>query len=169
MIDEIETHLHPKWQREILPILSKLFPNIQFFIATHSPQIVASVKSESVFICDNFNVEKVPFKTFGEDSNSILNEIFNTTDRPIPYIKLIQKFDDLIDNDASIGKSYAEVCKDVNSLLTKAVERRLIADVPFGAFLSGGIDSSAIVGLMSKVSSSRIDLVAAVKLSHFEE
>lgn len=57
---------------------------------------------------------------------------------------------------ASDGKSYSEVCKDVNQLLTKAVERRLIADVPFGAFLSGGIDSSAIVGLMSKVSTEKV-------------
>ena len=57
---------------------------------------------------------------------------------------------------ASDGKSYTDVCKDVNNLLTKAVERRLIADVPFGAFLSGGIDSSAIVGLMSKVSTEKV-------------
>ncbi|HLC83474.1 MAG TPA: asparagine synthase (glutamine-hydrolyzing), partial [Bacteroidia bacterium] len=57
---------------------------------------------------------------------------------------------------ASDGKSYEEVCKDVNHLLTKAVERRLIADVPFGAFLSGGIDSSAIVGLMTKVSTEKV-------------
>ena len=57
---------------------------------------------------------------------------------------------------ASEGKSYTEVCKDVNQLLTKSVERRLIADVPFGAFLSGGIDSSAIVGMMSKVSTEKV-------------
>ncbi len=59
-------------------------------------------------------------------------------------------------SDESKGKSYKEVCSDVNTLLTKSVERRLIADVPFGAFLSGGIDSSAIVGLMSKVSTEKI-------------
>lgn len=59
-------------------------------------------------------------------------------------------------SNASKGKSYEEVCKDVNQLLTKSVERRLIADVPFGAFLSGGIDSSAIVGLMSKVSAEKV-------------
>ncbi len=52
--------------------------------------------------------------------------------------------------------SYDETCKTVNHLLTASVERRLIADVPFGAFLSGGIDSSAIVGLMSKVSSEKV-------------
>ncbi|MGQ0829905.1 MAG: asparagine synthase (glutamine-hydrolyzing) [Bacteroidota bacterium] len=59
-------------------------------------------------------------------------------------------------NKIAEGKNYKEVCKDVNHLLTKAVERRLVADVPFGAFLSGGIDSSAIVGLMSKVSSEKV-------------
>lgn len=52
--------------------------------------------------------------------------------------------------------SYEETCKSINHLLTASVERRLVADVPFGAFLSGGIDSSAIVGLMSKVSSQKI-------------
>ncbi|MES2515797.1 MAG: asparagine synthase (glutamine-hydrolyzing) [Bacteroidota bacterium] len=52
--------------------------------------------------------------------------------------------------------SYEQTCKKVNELLTASVERRLVADVPFGAFLSGGIDSSAIVGLMSKVSSEKV-------------
>lgn len=52
--------------------------------------------------------------------------------------------------------SYKETCSKVNELLMASVERRLLADVPFGAFLSGGIDSSAIVGLMSKVSSEKV-------------
>ncbi|MCD6017744.1 MAG: asparagine synthase, glutamine-hydrolyzing [Bacteroidetes bacterium] len=52
--------------------------------------------------------------------------------------------------------SYKETCTQINELLTASVERRLVADVPFGAFLSGGIDSSAIVGLMSKVSSEKV-------------
>ncbi len=52
--------------------------------------------------------------------------------------------------------NYTDTCFKVNELLTQSVHRRLVADVPFGAFLSGGIDSSAIVGLMSKVSSEKI-------------
>ena len=52
--------------------------------------------------------------------------------------------------------SYKETCTKVNELLTASVERQLVADVPFGAFLSGGIDSSVIVGLMSKVSSQKV-------------
>ncbi|WP_317899153.1 asparagine synthase (glutamine-hydrolyzing) [Aurantibacillus circumpalustris] len=59
-------------------------------------------------------------------------------------------------SNTSADLSYKEICKNVHDLLGQSVQRRLVADVPFGAFLSGGIDSGAIVGLMSKVSSEKI-------------
>jgi len=52
--------------------------------------------------------------------------------------------------------SYKETCNKVFELLCNSVQRRLISDVPFGAFLSGGIDSSIVVALMAKVSSEKI-------------
>lgn len=55
-------------------------------------------------------------------------------------------------NRKSDNQSYEEIKIEVKDRLTKSVKRRLMADVPFGAFLSGGIDSSAIVALMSEVS-----------------
>lgn len=61
-----------------------------------------------------------------------------------------------------IDTPYSEVCAKVNTLFEKAVERRLVADVPFGAFLSGGIDSSAVVGMMSKVSASKVKTFSVV-------
>jgi asparagine synthase (glutamine-hydrolysing) len=69
----------------------------------------------------------------------------------------MQQFWNINDFSKSTGElSYKETCTKVNELLTASVERRLVADVPFGAFLSGGIDSSAVVGLMSKVSSEKV-------------
>lgn len=53
-------------------------------------------------------------------------------------------------------RSLEEVRGEVRQRLARAVEKRMVADVPFGAFLSGGIDSSAIVGLMAEVSSAPV-------------
>jgi len=43
LLDEIESHLHPAWQRKILPAFQRLFPKSQIFVATHSPFVIASL------------------------------------------------------------------------------------------------------------------------------
>ena len=43
LLDEIETHLHPAWQRRVLPAMQRLFPKAQIFIATHSPFVISSL------------------------------------------------------------------------------------------------------------------------------
>jgi asparagine synthase (glutamine-hydrolysing) len=66
---------------------------------------------------------------------------------------LISKYWDITDAKiATDDVSKEQVYKQIRELLFKAVERRLVSDVPIGAFLSGGIDSSAIVAIMSEIS-----------------
>ena len=48
-IDEPETHLHLEMQYQILPWLTRLFPNLQFIVATHSPAVASSIKNATVF------------------------------------------------------------------------------------------------------------------------
>ena len=52
-VDEIETHLHLKLQREILPLLISIFPNIQFVVTTHSPFVLNSVENAVVYDLKN--------------------------------------------------------------------------------------------------------------------
>jgi asparagine synthase (glutamine-hydrolysing) len=72
----------------------------------------------------------------------------------IPTIKKYYELNHLNTDNTEVG--YKETCVKVRELLAHSVQQRLIADVPFGAFLSGGIDSSIIVGLMSAVSTERV-------------
>lgn len=65
-------------------------------------------------------------------------------------------------NYSSKDKDYKQICTDIRDLFFKSVERRLIADVPFGAFLSGGIDSSIVVAAMSKVSQTQVKTFSVV-------
>lgn len=51
LIDEIETHLHPKWQKKILGIIRCLFPNLQIILTTHSPFVVASMDGARIYTC----------------------------------------------------------------------------------------------------------------------
>ena len=52
LIDEIENHLHPTWQRRVIPELRKCFPNLQIFATTHSPFVVAGLRSGQVHLLD---------------------------------------------------------------------------------------------------------------------
>ncbi len=52
LIDELDMHLHPNWQRHIVADLKKAFPNIQFIITTHSPFIVQSLESDELYNLD---------------------------------------------------------------------------------------------------------------------
>ena len=63
---------------------------------------------------------------------------------------------------AAANLSLDAVRKEVRDRLSRAVEKRLVSDVPFGAFLSGGIDSSAVVGLMAQASSGPVHTFSVV-------
>jgi predicted ATPase len=52
LLDEIDLHLHPAWQRSVVPALAKAFPCLQFFFTSHSPLVAATVQHENVFITD---------------------------------------------------------------------------------------------------------------------
>jgi predicted ATP-binding protein involved in virulence len=85
LIDEIELHLHPRWQRDLLPTLSSTFPNCQFIVSTHSPQIVSDVRADAIYVLRQTPqglVAHHPISSYGRDSNQILELIMGVSERP---------------------------------------------------------------------------------------
>ena len=67
LIDEIENHLHPTWQRRVIPALLDHFPNLQIFATTHSPFVVAGLKAGQVHLLNR-------------DANGVVTASTNTED-----------------------------------------------------------------------------------------
>jgi predicted ATP-binding protein involved in virulence len=84
LIDEVDLHLHPGWQRMVLPKLMATFPNCQFIVSTHSPQILGEVEASQIRILtqdENNDIHcSIPQQAKGLTSNEVLDELMNIPD-----------------------------------------------------------------------------------------
>lgn len=99
LIDEVDLHLHPAWQRELMPALGKTFPGVQFIVTTHSPQVLGRVPKNNVFILEDFHLVQNRPHTYGRDANSILGEIMGVPERPKDVEDLIRTASRLVDEE----------------------------------------------------------------------
>ena len=67
IIDEIDAHLHPSWQRRIIPTLQRHFPNVQIFASTHSPIMVAGLKKGQVHLLKRDEIGQVVWSRNEQD------------------------------------------------------------------------------------------------------
>jgi predicted ATP-binding protein involved in virulence len=99
LIDEIDLHLHPTWQRKIIAALERTFSGCQFIASTHSPQVIGSVRHESVKLLENGRlVDELPH-TRGRDANAILSEIMDVPPHPPDVTKKLLDIGRLIDDE----------------------------------------------------------------------
>ena len=99
LIDEIDLHLHPKWQRQIARKLTETFPRCQFIATTHSPQVIGEVEHDRIQIIAEDGVYS-PTHSFGVDSSRILEEIMDANPRTEEVLDLLAQIKEEIDEDA---------------------------------------------------------------------
>lgn len=85
MIDEVEQHLHPAWQRMVVPRLLETFPNVQFIITTHSPQVLGEIKSKNIVVLEDtpqgIQHRRFSREVHGMTSSHILEALMGTPER----------------------------------------------------------------------------------------
>jgi len=96
LIDELDLHLHPKWQQTILSDLRRTFPNAQFIVTTHSVHILSSIKKEKLFILRDGKIEKTHLNTYGKSIDELLLGSFGVESLRYPEvankIEYLQKY-----------------------------------------------------------------------------
>lgn len=93
LIDEIELHLHPRWQQQVIPALRKAFPNTQLIVSTHSPEVLTTVRRENILLLGaDHQIERLPedVGTYGAENSRVLAEVFGAYPRP-QNIETVQK------------------------------------------------------------------------------
>ena len=127
LIDEIDLHLHPKWQRQIVHNLTTTFPRCQFIATTHSPQVVASVEPDQILLLAPNEIIR-PDRSLGMDSNWILRQLMETDDRPEAAMTAIESVESLIEEGAF---------EEAHTAISKAKENGL--DLPEWSVLEARI------------------------------
>lgn len=86
LIDEVELHLHPAWQQRILGDLLRTFPNAQFIVSTHSPQVLTTVQPNRIVnlhrVGDRIVTETPAAATYGAEAGDVLSVVMGVNERP---------------------------------------------------------------------------------------
>lgn len=136
LVDEIDLHLHPQWQRGLIKSLSTIFPKTQFIVTTHSPFIIQSMENVNLYslhrVEDHTIEKRWGVKSYiGWTIEEILSEIMDMdgimhTDR---YNRLMEEFDSALDTD-DYSKGKAAYDELVKILHPQSAEHKLL-DIQF--------------------------------------
>jgi predicted ATP-binding protein involved in virulence len=134
LIDEIDLHLHPKWQRMVVPRLLEVFQNCQFIVSTHSPHVLTHVQPESIFLLEwveqNLTIQK-PSESYGKSVDRILEDLMGLdTTRPTEVDSGLHSIYQMIDSNhlnrarEEVARMRQEIGDDPDLLRAEVLIRR---------------------------------------------
>ena len=100
LIDEVDMHLHPKWQWNILKALQTTFANVQFIIATHSPIVISTAKEANLILLDDKQRVTYLPECYGYTVEDVLRFRQESVVRPKNVNALIDQINELVYDDA---------------------------------------------------------------------
>jgi predicted ATP-binding protein involved in virulence len=127
LIDEVDLHLHPSWQRSLCDRLIETFPNCQFVLTTHSPLVISDCKNVLVYTLANGELRQLPSQ-YGQDANTVLLDVMDTS---IRNEKINAELNDLLDaiQDSNLSKAQellAELTEELPANHLELVKAKLL-------------------------------------------
>ncbi len=100
LIDEVDMHLHPSWQQQVVGLLQRAFPKIQFVLSSHSPQVISTVSSECIrMIGGDAQIRRPTLQMEGADAPLALADVFGVDSTPpIPIAEDVAQYRRLVED-----------------------------------------------------------------------
>lgn len=92
LIDEVDMHLHPEWQKRIMNDLHYIFPKVQFVVPTHSPSVLANVEKEHILLLEDGQMYMPQTPTYGKDISAIMQQMMKVEVRPEDVLETMNEF-----------------------------------------------------------------------------
>ena len=125
IVDEIDSHLHPEWQRRIMPVLSKLLPQTYIIATTHSPFVLGSTDDAQIFKIEQDASGKLTAKSFddlhGYRADVVLKKAFVSSLYAPEFEEKLTRLDDLI-RKVEVGEISNEEKQEHHALLVELSE-----------------------------------------------
>ena len=128
LIDEVDMHLHPEWQQNVLQHLTTAFPRIQFIVTTHSPQVISTLRREQIRLLDE-NLDRqaiaaIPLaETYGRSNADVMQTVMHVSPEPnLPVSKTLRDYLNLIEQ--------GDYQSDAAGKLRQNLEQELGKDYP---------------------------------------
>lgn len=129
LIDEIDLHLHPRWQRTVLAKLEATFKNCQFIVTTHSPQVLGELPAESVLLLKDGRCLGRPERAFGLSSGEVLEELMDSQAMDGTVSQELEAIERLIDDDEiSKAQLLLDALKEKVGLIPRVSEAQSAID-----------------------------------------
>ena len=121
LIDEVELHLHPSWQQRILNDLRRTFPNAQFIVSTHSPQVLTTVEPKNIVELAREDGRIVAGSaggwTYGAEAGDVLSVVMGVDERPTnDFTQKLALYRRLINDDKGEAQEAKALRHDLDTL-----------------------------------------------------
>lgn len=121
LIDEVELHLHPSWQQRVLDDLRRTFPNTQFIVSTHSPQVLTTVAPQHIVELAREDgrivAGSVAGWTYGAEAGDVLSVVMGVDERPDnTFTEKLERYRRLISYDKGEAEEALVLRRELNEM-----------------------------------------------------
>ena len=130
IIDEIDMHLHPSWQKNIIKTITTVFPKIQLITTTHAPSVLTNINKDHLVVLSDYEIYYYTNEFYGRTVDEVLSQVMGTDVRPDEIKELLNSFSNKLEENLEEAETIlGKLERLLGSTAKEVVSGRVCLDV----------------------------------------